>query len=198
MSRKPAGARRLSILATALGSLAALSPAHAQTAADPDANASDGDTTVLISAGGALRNTSDLEFGSIVPGPGGGTLTVNPDGTSSTTGQLVTVGEKHPAGFLLERRILLDFPRGYEPELPSTITLVHTGDATQTMTVDNVTSDFGRTLLQVTLPFLPPIRVPAWLGRTSYDFKVGGRLTVPEGQMPGEYEGTFEVTVDFR
>ena len=199
-SRNPTGARRLICLAAALGSIAALtaSPLHAQNAADPSANQATARTEVGIRAGGALSNTADLEFGAIVPGPGGGTFTVNPDGTTSVTGQLVPVGETHPASFRLERRILLDFPRGYEPDLPDTITLVHTTDASQTLTVDNLTSNFGRTILRVTTPILPPIRIPAWVGRLNYDFTVGGRLTVPEGQRPGTYEGTFEVVVDFR
>ena len=183
--------------ALALSSLAA-SPAHAQTAGDPAANAANADASVGISAGGALRSTQDLEFGSIVAGPGGGTFTVRPDGTSAMTGNLVPVGENYPAAFLLERRILIEFPAGYEPDLPDSITLVHVADPSHTMTVSDLTSDFGRTILQVSLPFLPPIRVPAWLGRTEYDFRVGGTLTVPEGQAPGLYEGAFEVVVEFQ
>jgi hypothetical protein len=170
----------------------------AQNAADPAANAERGISRAAISAGGALSKTADIDFGAILPGPGGGTFTVAPDGSTSQTGNLVAVGETHPAEFTVRRRLLLDFPNSYEPDMPETVTLTHTGDPAHTMQMNDLTSDFGRTILSITLPFLPPIAVPAWAGRLEYDFRVGGTLSVAADQAPGQYEGTFPVVVQFQ
>ena len=71
----------------------------------------------------------------------------------------------------------------YEIIVPSSTTLTRNGGS-QTMIVDDFTLNGASLRL---IPLLTSIG----------NFKVGGRLTVGAAQEPGQYEGSFVVTVNY-
>ncbi len=166
--------------------------AEAQTAADANANQSNGDASVTIGVASALSNTGDLDFGRIVATGVAGTVTVSPDGNVTNAGGTIPLGGAQPASFLLERDVGIQYPTGYSPILPTTVEITHTADTSAKMTIRDLTSDFDRTR-QIFI-----FTVPGWWGLTEYDFRVGGTLDVAADQKPGEYTGTFEIRVDFQ
>ena len=150
------------------------------------------DSTVTITNPGKLSKLQDLEFGSIVTGTAGGTLTVKPDGTTTTTGTLTPVGGEYPAAFNMQRRIFVDYPTYAAPKVSDSIVLTSTTDPSATMLVTNFTTDFNRT---VRVGFF---RLPAYYFSTNYVFKIGATVHVAANQKPGTYRGQFVVVVDYQ
>jgi len=127
----------------------------------------------------SLVKTSDLEFGTIVPSATAGTVTVDATTNARTkTGGVVLATGATPgaAGFtaagLVNILALIT--------LPTNITLTR-GGGTETMLVDNITTNGGTTRL--------------FPGSATIDVTVGGRLNVGANQVAGSYSGTFNVTV---
>ncbi|MEM7688687.1 MAG: DUF4402 domain-containing protein [Pseudomonadota bacterium] len=136
-----------------------------------------------------ITKLGDLEFGQIVPGASGGSVTVAPDGTASATGTLVLANSGQSAAtFELERQILQDFPTYSGPDGTDTIEIVNVNNPAARMTVRDFTTDFNRTIF---------FGFPAYFFRTTYDFRVGGTLDVAADQEPGQYVGSFTVTIDY-
>ena len=168
------------VLAAAL--LAGSGPASAQAA---------GEAGVTLLDDSRVRKTADLDFGAIFAGQGG-TITVAPDGRVTLTGSVESLGGTQPAGFVMERRILVDYPAMVRPRTSERIQLEHEADPGTRMTVRSFTTDYNR---RTTLPFLG--NVPAYYLRTSYDFRIGATLQVARNQRPGNYSGTFTVDLDY-
>ncbi|QUL37038.1 DUF4402 domain-containing protein [Erythrobacter sp. JK5] len=171
-----------SISLAVAGFALSVSPASAQdTASVPTAVRLQGDTRIT--------KLGDLDFGDILPGASGGTITVAVDSTVSTSGTVQSLNSgQQAASFEITRQILADFPTYVGPGGSDTIQLVNQGDPTATMTLRNFTTDFNRTII---------FGLPAYLFRTTYDFRVGGTLDVAADQEPGSYLGTFVVTIDY-
>lgn len=183
------------LVAIFLAVLALLAPfvAQAQMAGDSTSNVQSGETSVAITFPSALSNTGDLDFGTIITGNAPGSVTIAPDGEVTTAGDVISMGGTRPAGFLLEKGAYTDFPTAFSPILPETVEIVNENDASATMTIRNLTTDFNRRR-----PYFVIFSVPAWWGVTNYDFRVGGTLDVDANQKSGVYTGTFEVQVDFQ
>lgn len=134
-----------------------------------------------------LIKTDDLDFGTLVSGPTGGTVTVNPVTNARTTGGGVTPvgGGAHRAEFQGTGGRLLIFVSG-----STSVTLARAGGGAAPMTASLVraatTSGGGIALLGATL-------LPSGV-QTYY---IGGTLTVPANQPPGDYSGTFTLTVNY-
>lgn len=170
--------RRVRPLLSMLAALALLAPAaaHAAPASAPQPPAVQ--TQLLRSL--TLYKDADLEFGSVVA-VGAGTAVIDPvSGNLTTTGGLVGLsGSSHPARFsgaasgssVVIIRI---------PNQPVTLTRV---GGTETVRVSSFTLDS------------PSKKEMAQ--STTFEFRVGGTLTVPAGQVEGLYTGTFEVTVQY-
>lgn len=149
--------------------------AMAQRSAHDDAKAS-----AKIVSGLSLEKERDLNFGSIVRTTTGGTVTVN-----ATTGAISYSGVSQGQ---TRNYQTASFETSGEPEYLYTITLPRSAELTKknghaTMTVVNFTHSEGAGHLD---------------REGKQDFTVGGTLQVGPNQETGEYEGSFEVTVEYQ
>jgi len=125
-----------------------------------------------------IQKLQDLDFGSIGVGVGGGSMRVRPDGAVVTTGDLVMQGgDASPAEFQVAGYGSLT----YNVSMPSQIDVSDNGG--NTMTVNRFAASNGGTGRLV--------------GGVD-TFTVGATLRVNPAQPPGEYEGTFDVTVAYQ
>ncbi|WP_447757619.1 DUF4402 domain-containing protein [Sphingopyxis fribergensis] len=170
--------RALTIAATA-ASAALCGPAYAA-----DMN---GTVNAAVVRPNTLIKTDDLDFGTMISGPTGGTVSIN-----AVTGARTTTGGVTPVGAGTQRAIfqgtgglLLITVSG-----DSSVTLVRAGGGAPNMTATLVraasTSGGGIALLGATL-------LPSGV-QTYY---IGGTLTVPANQPAGDYSGTFTLTVNY-
>ncbi|WP_158500123.1 DUF4402 domain-containing protein [Sphingopyxis macrogoltabida] len=153
--------------------------------------ASAADTSVTANAAivrpNTLIKTDDLDFGTLVSGATGGTVTVNAlTGARTTSGGVSPVGnDAQRAVFQGTGGILLITVSG-----STSVTLARAGGGAPTMTASLVraasTSGGGIALLGSTL-------LPSGV-QTYY---IGGTLTVPANQPDGDYSGTFTLTVNY-
>lgn len=136
-----------------------------------------------------LVKLADLDFGEIIPGDTGGTITLSPAGAVSTSGSVISAGgNPQAAEFRMTRRLFVDFPTYVGPAGTDTIELAHTSLPGQTMTLRDFTTDYNRTVI---------FGLPGYFFLTEYDFRVAGTLDVAANQQPGTYLGTFTVTIDY-
>ncbi len=170
--------RALTIVAAATGAMLC-APAYAA------------DTNVTVNAAivrpNSLIKTDDLDFGTMVSGTTGGTVSINAvTGARTTTGGVTPVGAgTQRAVFQGTGGILLITVSG-----DTSVTLVRAGGGAPNMTATLVraasTSGGGVALLGSTL-------LPSGV-QTYY---IGGTLTVPANQLAGDYSGTFTLTVNY-
>lgn len=149
------------------------------------------DTNVTANAAvirpNTLIKTEDLNFGTLISGATGGTVTVNPVTNARTAGGGVTlVGTTaQRAVFQGTGGIFLITVSG-----STSVTLARVGGGAPNMTASLVraasTSGGGIALLGSTL-------LPSGV-QTYY---IGGTLTVPANQPAGDYSGTFTLTVNY-
>lgn len=123
-----------------------------------------------------------LAFGAFSPGLTGGTVTVHPDGSRSSTGDIILFGMGYvyiPAMFYVRAN-------------PGTVISL-LGNPPVTLTG----SGGGTLSLQIgaTLPAMPFVTSVPWQQQTT--LLVGGTLTVGDivANPPGNYTGTFSITV---
>ncbi|MFN2337290.1 MAG: DUF4402 domain-containing protein [Bacteroidales bacterium] len=128
------------------------------------------------------NSSQPLAFGAFSPGAAGGTVTVNPDGTRSSAGDIVllSLGFAYtPAMFYIEANegtvlsILIDPP----------VTLTGSGGGTITLQAEG------------TLPTSPFVTTVPWPEKTTV--LVGGILTIGNivANPPGNYTGNFSITL---
>lgn len=136
-----------------------------------------------------LIKLADLDFGEIIPGDTGGTITLSPAGAVSTSGSVIAAGgTPQAAEFRLTRRLFIDFPTYVGPAGTDSIELTHTSLPSQTMTLRDFTTDFNRTGI---------FGLPGYFFSTEYEFRVAGTLDVAADQQPGSYLGVFTVLIDY-
>lgn len=126
----------------------------------------------------AITADRDLAFGSIAPGPAGGSVTVDPAGGRTAAGVVVLGGGFGAASYTI--RISGGNPH-YTITLPSSVSLQGPGAAT--MTVDTFVSDPAGTGKAE-----PPQRIG--------QLAVGATLRVGPNQPAGSYSAPFLVTVN--
>lgn len=178
-TRNCRGAFRVLTIAATAASAALCGPAYAA------------DTNVTVNAAivrpNTLIKTDDLDFGTLISGPTGGTVSIN-----AVTGARTTAGGATPVGAGTQRAVfqgtgglLLITVSG-----DSSVTLVRAGGGAPNMTATLVraasTSGGGIALLGASL-------LPSGV-QTYY---IGGTLTVPANQPAGDYSGTFTLTVNY-
>lgn len=139
-----------------------------------------GTATTVVVQPLSLVNTSDLDFGTILPGTTGGRVTVDEDtGARSVTGGPTLAGTRGGAAHFI----------GYGG--PRMIMQIRVGPApTLTRIGGGATMDVRRLRREG-----PAVRVLRDEGLV--EFNVGGQLDVGANQMPGVYEGEFTVTVTY-
>ncbi|EAQ28804.1 hypothetical protein NAP1_14433 [Erythrobacter sp. NAP1] len=175
-------ARFMAVIVLALCVLATPHVAQAQDVAS---------TTAVVRIPGETRieKLGDLNFGDILPGDSGGTITLDTASNVSTTGTVQSLGgDPVAAEFLITRQILADFPSYDGPQSGDTIELAHISLPGETMTLRDFTTDFNRPGF---------FGLPAYFFRTSFDFRVAGTLDVAADQEPGSYLGFFTVIIDY-
>lgn len=129
-----------------------------------------------------FNSSQPLAFGAFSPGAGGGTVTVDPDGTRNSTGDIVllSLGFAYtPAMFYVEANqgtvlsVLVGPP----------VTLTGSGGGTLTLQVAG------------TLPTSPFVTTLPWPQKTTV--LVGGILTIGNiiANPPGDYTGIFSITL---
>ncbi len=139
-------------------------------------------TPLAIEKSATATNGGDLAFGLIVPGTGG-TVTVANNGARSTTGGAVAVSNS------VYNHSTAVFNVTGTAQSQLTITLpanesVSIGNGSETMAVNDFVRDGS-------------VGAFALDGSGEASFRVGATLTVAEDQDPGDYTGTFDVTVAY-
>jgi len=132
-------------------------------------------------AGQTLQNTGSLSFGSFAAGAGG-TITINSVGARFKSGSVVLASQGSVAS---AAQFLITGTPGatYTITLPSDGTVVLSSGAS-TMAVNTFTSTPSGA------------NIPLGGGGTQ-TISVGATLTVSAAQAPGNYTGSFNVTVDY-
>ena len=146
--------------------------------------------TVIVSRLSFL-NAEELEFGSLLAGTTAGTVTVSPGGVRTKTGGVMLVGGLvQPARFAgrgtVNQTVLISLTAS-----PSTLQRV---GGTETMRLDQLTIGSTPTVVLTTTPQAFRITSPTGI----FNFPMGGRLSVAANQAPGDYSGTFNVTLNYQ
>ena len=162
-----------SVFVSAAALILAFAPGHAE-AATATANA-----TVVTLRPLAIVKTADLEFGTLVPSNvlGSATINASTDARSTAGGVIGAAGATPSAAHFTAAGLVGAVAL---IALPSSITLTRIS-GTETMTVTSLSSNGA------TLRVFP--------GTATIDVAVGGTLGVAANQVPGDYTGTFTVTV---
>ena len=158
---------------------AALLLAPSMLAAAPKSSTANGSATILHPI--TLVKNQDMDFG-ILAAPSAGTAVLDPaTGTVSTTGGLLALGGT-PAAALFTGAA--SGGSVVNIKLPNqSVNLTRVG-GTETIALSNFTLDgpSKRTMAKA----------------SSFQFHVGGTLTVAAGQAEGSYVGTFSVTAQYQ
>jgi hypothetical protein len=178
-TRNGRGAARALTIAVTAASAGLCAPAYAA--------GMSGTANAAVVRPNTLIKTDDLDFGTLISGPTGGTVTID-----AVTGARTTGGGVTPVGGGTQRAIfqgtgglLLITVSG-----STSVSLARAGGGAAPMTATLVraasTSGGGIALLGSTL-------LPSGV-QTYY---IGGTLTVPANQPEGVYSGTFTLTVNY-
>ena len=160
----------------------------APTAASPVLAQNSAQAEAIVLRPLSFFKVSDLDFGAIIPSNAAGTVTVAPDGSRSRTGGVTLAGGGgEPARFAG----LGSFNRQVNISLGSNSIWI-TGPGTR-MRVRNFEIGSTPTAILSTTP--TRFRITSPLG--NYNFPVGGTLEVGANQAPGDYSGTFTITLNY-
>jgi hypothetical protein len=141
------------------------------------------DTPVII------INSTDMDFGRIVATvPGTVLMTPALSASCTVTGGLVRTGPCQAAKF--DGRVRFLFPLQITPPSGNAIDLTGPGGAT--MRLDNFTFRAGPGLLNLGTNRFLILNLDG-----SYSFYTGGTLHVGANQLPGVYNGTFEIMLNY-
>ena len=139
-----------------------------------------GTATIDLLSPLTIQKLQDLDFGTVAV-TAAGTAVIDPVANSiSTTGGLVAAGGTPHAALFRGAASQNSVVNIKLPKQPITLTRV---GGTETVTVSNFTLD-GPTKRQMAQA-------------TTFDIRVGATLTVPAGQIAGQYTGTFDVTAQY-
>ncbi|MBJ7501622.1 MAG: DUF4402 domain-containing protein [Sphingopyxis sp.] len=131
---------------------------------------------------------NDLDFGDIIPSASAGTVTIEPDGSRRRTGGVTLAGNGgEPARFAG----LGSFNRQVNISLGSNMIWI-TGPGVRMRVRD---FQIGSTPTAVLSTAPTRFRITSTLG--NYNFPVGGTLEVGANQAPGDYSGTFTITLNY-
>lgn len=172
-------ALRPAVLAAALASAGLASPANAS-----DTQTAAGEVEIVTIS--VLTNTQSLNFGTVARSGTGGAIAINADTNVRTTvGELVPMGTTaHRAEFSVLGPVGMLTVMVGDPD----VTLTRSG-GTETMTANLI--------YRAGSGFTPAAPFGHLVTAANQQINVGGTLFVPGTQMPGYYEGTFQLTVIF-
>jgi Domain of unknown function (DUF4402) len=173
------------LAALLLGSSAALVPTVAAQAAP---GTQTGDARIIVLRQLSFFKVDDLEFGDIVPSNVAGVVRIQPSGVRSATGGVTLVGAVgQPARFAG----LGTYNRQVDISV-SANSIQITGPGAP-MTVSQFEIGSTPTAILSTTPMR--FRIGAANGQ--FNFPVGARLAVGANQAPGDYVGTFAITLNY-
>lgn len=139
----------------------------------------------------SFLNVESLEFGSFIVGTTAGTVTVSPAGVRTSTGGIILVGGLvQPARFAGRGRT----NQTVVISLNANTTTLRRAGGTETILLDQITIGSTPTAVLTTNPRAFRITDPAGI----FNFPIGGRLSVAANQTPGDYEGTFSITLNYQ
>lgn len=169
--------------------MATVLPVAAPAAAQSATATATADAKALVLRRLSFIKVQDMHLGDIIPSTtSAGTVRLYPNGTRTATGGIVLVGNTHqPARFAGAgtngRQVAISL---------SSNTIWLTGPGTQ-MRLRNFEIGSTPTAILSTTPTLFRINSPTG----SFNFPVGGTLEVARNQAPGEYTGTFTITLNY-
>ena len=177
----PQRALRAFAACASFATLAAAAPAHAQASSESEAEA-------IVLRPLSFFKVNDLDFGDIIASNSAGTVRIAPDGSRSASGGVTLAGAGgEPARFAG----LGSYNRQVNISLSSNSIWI-TGPG-QRMRVRDFEIGSTPTAPLSTNPTRFRIATP--LG--NYNFPVGATLYVNANQAPGEYSGTFTITLNY-
>jgi hypothetical protein len=147
------------------------------------------ETRASIVTLGSLVKAQDLDFGDIIPGSTGGTVTVSVTGGRTSTGGVTLVGASHhPAIFVGQgrRNQMIELSFGSPtiqltgPGSPMTVSLFVIGEVDGSLNRNR------------------PGRYRITTRNGNFSFPVGATLSVNANQRAGLYTGTFDVIYEFQ
>ncbi|WP_353228564.1 DUF4402 domain-containing protein [Novosphingobium sp.] len=171
--------RTIAVMAACVGALAG----HAAMAASGNTKTVAGTASAQVTAPMQLVATGAMQFGKIAQPVTGGTLTMSPQGTLTSTGDMGTssaiaqTGTRSAASFTLTGA-------------PSALYAIY---GVSQVTISNGAAKM--TLGQFTTNVTFAIGQIATNGTAA--FSIGGTLTATAGQAVGTYTGTFPITVAY-
>lgn len=160
---------------------AAFAPAFAQGATQSDVEA-------IVLRPLSFFKVNDLDFGDIIASGSAGTVVLDPDGSRSRTGGVTLAG---PAGEPARFAGLGSYNRQVNISLGANRIWI-TGPG-QRMRVRDFEIGSTPTAILSTAP--TRFRITSPLG--NYNFPVGATLEVNANQAPGDYSGTFTITLNY-
>lgn len=170
--------------------LAAIALLLAATAATPAAaqNRTQGEAEAIVLRPLSFFKVNDLDFGDIIASNAAGTVRILPDGSRTRTGGATLAGnDGEPARFAG----LGSYNREVNISLGANQIFI-TGPGQQ-MRVRNFEIGSTPTAILSTTP--TRFRIASTLG--NYNFPVGATLDVNANQAPGDYSGTFTITLNY-
>lgn len=141
-----------------------------------NAATADGTARATILQQVTVTNTSDLQFGTVAIGTGGGTVTVSTGGARSCGSTLVCSGASTAGGFSVAGASGMNVGIS----VPGSVTLTEVGGGSMAATLNSSAATLTLT------------------GTAADAFTVGGSLNVGATQAAGAYAGTFTVTVAYQ
>jgi hypothetical protein len=162
------------MLARNLGRSLALTAGILALALAPAASAATGRASATIIQAIIVTETAPMSFAAVAPPPGGGMIVLTPAGTISSASGFVFHGTPSPGAF---------HARG-APNYPASISL----SSGNTVTGPGPAMRFATFMS----------RTPATFDSTAaLNIAVGATLIVNPNQAPGDYSGTYAVTVNY-
>ena len=156
-------------------------PVHAQQTAQAQSEA-------IVLRPLSFFKVNDLSFGDIIPSNAAGTVTLEPDGSRTRTGGVTLAGNGgEPARFAglgtVNRQVNISLGS-------NTIWLTGPGVRMRARTFE-----IGSTPTAILSTSPTRFRITSPLG--NYNFPVGATLEVGANQAPGDYSGTFTITLNY-
>lgn len=157
-------------------------------AAQEDNSETDAKTVVVLPL--TLVKDEDLDFGLILPGTSRGFVTLDPDGSISTSGGVLAVaGETQAATFYGYGR----YRQFLRLNISQNTYQLRRQGGSETMRLDRITIGSTPPTQLTTTPRLFYIGSPSGF----FGFSLGGRLRVGANQVPGLYVGEITVAVEY-
>ncbi len=170
--------------------LAAIALLFAATAATPAAaqNRTQGEAEAIVLRPLSFFKVNDLDFGSIIASGTAGTVRLQPDGTRTRTGGATLAGNgAEPARFAG-----LGTPNRQVNISLGANSIFITGPGAPMRVRDFEIGSTPTAILSTT-----PTRFTIASALGNYNFPVGATLEVGANQAPGDYSGTFTVTLNY-